>query len=113
MSDHVYVNPENIVSYPGDIQREHPDWQVDDELPDGWHEVSDPQREHPDWQDTLFVYPEFEEGHDETNTAAIKVTIHEPELSITTDENGVSVYSFIWNPATYDIVQETLPHENS
>ena len=90
MSDHVYVNPENIVSYPGDIQREHPDW-----------------------QDTLFVYPEFEEGHDETNTAAIKVTIHEPELSITTDENGVSVYSFIWNPATYDIVQETLPHENS
>lgn len=108
MSDHVYANPENIVSYPGDIQREHPDWQVGDKLPDGWHEV-----ENIDSPDLIFVYPEFEEGHDETNTAAIKVTIHEPELSITTDENGVSVYSFIWNPATYDIVQETLPHENS
>lgn len=111
MSDHVYVNPENIVSYPGDIQREYPDWQIGYELPDGWHEVSDPQREDPDWQDTIFVYPEFEEGQDETNTAPIKIIRHEAELSMTTDENGVSVYSLIWNPVTYDFVQEPPPHE--
>jgi len=107
MSNHVYVNPENIVSYPGDIQREHPDWQVGDELPDGWHEVGNP-----DPPDFILIYPEFEEGQDETNTAAIKATRHEAELSVTTDENGASVYSFIWNPVTYDIVyDETPPHE--
>lgn len=106
MSHHVYVNPENIVSYPGDIQREHPDWQVGDELPNGWHEVGNTE-----CPDLILIYPEFEEGQDETNTAPIQATRYEPELSVTTDENGVSVYSFIWNPATYDIVEELPPHE--
>ena len=64
---HVYVNPDAEWQYPGDIRRIIPDWEIGDELPEGWHEVTNPSQPEP-----IFIYPEFGEGEDETNTAPIK-----------------------------------------
>lgn len=38
----VYINPQGeYPRYRGDIMREYPDWQVGDDLPEGWFEVEE------------------------------------------------------------------------
>lgn len=105
LDEHVYINPDAEWQYIGDIQRIIPDWKIGDELPAGWHEVTNPSQ-----PDPIFIYPEFGEGEDETNTAPIKQTCFHRELSVKVID-GVMTYETVWNPVTYDIVQELPPHE--
>ena len=100
---HVYVNPDAEWQYPGDIRRIIPDWEIGDELPEGWHEVTNPSQPEP-----IFIYPEFGEGESELNTAPIQYTTYEKELIYDADERQ---WSIVWNPVTYDIVEEPPPHE--
>ena len=58
----------------------------------------------------IFIYPEFGEGEDETNTAPIKQTLFYRELSVEAGDDGMT-YNTVWNAVTYDIVEETPPHE--
>tara|TARA_B100000745_G_C20012758_1_gene344129 strand:+ start:344 stop:685 length:342 start_codon:yes stop_codon:yes gene_type:complete len=102
----VYVDPDAQFLHPGDIRRENPDWEIGDELPAGWHEVSNAIP-----PEVIFIYPEFGEGEDETNTAPLQYIGYKRELSITSDENGDSVYGIVWNAVTNDIVEEPPPHE--
>ncbi len=100
-----YVGPDGTFPlHPGDIQREHPDWEIGDPLPDGWHEVSNTLP-----PEDILIYPEFGEGESELNTAPIKHTTYDKELSTVTDDNGVTTYTIVWNPVTYDIVEEPPP----
>tara|TARA_R110000751_G_scaffold307508_1_gene429179 strand:+ start:1504 stop:1830 length:327 start_codon:yes stop_codon:yes gene_type:complete len=103
--EHVYINPDAEWQYIGDIQRIIPDWETGDELPAGWHEVTNPSQ-----PDQIFIYPEFGEGEDETNTAPIKQTLFHRELSVEVIDD-VMTYNTVWNPVTYDIVEEPPPHE--
>tara|TARA_Y100001956_G_C4105548_1_gene179788 strand:- start:1123 stop:1458 length:336 start_codon:yes stop_codon:yes gene_type:complete len=105
LDEHVYINPDAEWQYIGDIQRIIPDWKIGDELPAGWHEVTNPSQ-----PDPIFIYPEFGEGEDETNTAPIKQTLFHRELSVKVID-GVMTYETVWNPVTYDFVQEPPPHE--
>lgn len=105
LDEHVYINPDAEWQYIGDIQRIIPGWKIGDELPAGWHEVTNPSQ-----PDPIFIYPEFGEGEDETNTAPIKQTLFHRELSVKVI-NGAMTYETVWNPVTYDFVQEPPPHE--
>lgn len=99
-----YVSPDGTFPlHPGDIQRINPDWEIGDPLPDGWREVFNTVP-----PEDILIYPEFGEGESELNTAPIKHTTHEKELIFDADE---SRWTIVWNPVTYDIVEEPPPHE--
>ena len=106
MSHELYIGPDGTFPlHPGDIQREHPNWEIGDDLPPDWRHVVNVAK-----PEDILIYPEFGEGKDETNTAPIKQTLFYRELSVEAGDDGMT-YNTVWNPVTYDIVEEPPPHE--
>ena len=104
MSHELYIGPDGTFPlHPGDIQREHPTWEIGDDLPPDWRHVVNVAK-----PEDILIYPEFGERESELNTAPIKHTTYEKELIYDADERQ---WSIVWNPVTYDIVEEPPPHE--
>lgn len=100
----MYVSPsEEFPLYWGDIQREHPDWNEGDDLPEGWIKVTNDTP-----PEGFHIWPEFGEGQDETNTPPIKSTSYKPTLD--TDD-----YSVVWTEVVTDLPDPAdggHPHEH-
>lgn len=75
----IFINSNN--EYPrflGDLKLDHPNWQIDDELPEGWKLVNEVAIEIPEGYTAYELFPVFQDGQYYQNWEIVEDTSEPP-----------------------------------